>query len=341
MAQYRQCKNLQSSMKKTYENQMKIEYVGKEKKVFSMYTGQENKRSEMIVYNIFNGLDLVYKKFNTYTVPEFNQKLQRKYIEIDYCKRGVLECASKSGKTLYFGEGEIASNINMMKKTTSNFINGYYEGIEILIDINEFQETLPEMFKNIVDNIKELKKILIDNEQGVILKPIKEMVHIFDELYYINPEKDKIYAQIKVLELLHVFTVIPFDNKSRKKVYLEKKQIDKIKVIHEELIKNLDKKITIEQLSEKYQIGTTPLKLYFKEIYGQPIYTYLKDYKIHVSLHLLEETDKNVNEIAGMLGYDNSSKFASVFKSKIKCTPTEYRKQKVHLEHERLFGVEI
>ena len=49
------------------------------------------------------------------------------------------------------------------------------------------------------------------------------MVHIFDELYYINPEKDKIYAQIKVLELLHVFTVIPFDNKSRKKVYLEKK----------------------------------------------------------------------------------------------------------------------
>ena len=107
------------------------------------------------------------------------------------------------------------------------------------------------------------------------------------------------------------------------------------------LIKNLDKKITIEQLSEKYQIGTTPLKLYFKEIYGQPIYTYLKDYKIHVSLHLLEETDKNVNEIAGMLGYDNSSKFASVFKSKMKCTPTEYRKQKVHLEHERLFGVEI
>ena len=54
-----------------------------------------------------------------------------------------------------------------------------------------------------------------------------------------------------------------------------------------------------------------------------------------------EETDKNINEIAGMLGYDNSSKFASVFKAKMKCPPTEYRKQKVHLEHERLFGVEI
>ena len=42
-----------------------------------------------------------------------------------------------------------------------------------------------------------------------------------------------------------------------------------------------------------------------------------------------------------MLGYDNSSKFAKVFKDKMGCTPIEYRKQKVHLEHERLFGVEI
>ncbi|HJJ04808.1 MAG TPA: AraC family transcriptional regulator [Clostridiaceae bacterium] len=328
-------------MEKVYPEQMKIEYESKEKAIISMYDGKENKKSVMIIYHIFNGLDLIHNKFNTYNAPESNQKLEKEYIEINYCKRGVFECTSKSGRTLYLSEGEIASNINMMQKTTSNFVNGYYEGIEILIDIEEFQNNLPEMFKNIIDNIKELKEVLINNELGVILKPIKEMIHIFDELYYIDPEKDKLYAQIKALELLHVFTAIPFDTEARKKVYLGKKQIDKIKMIHEELINNLDKKITIEQLSEKYQIGTTPLKMYFKEIYGQPIYTYLKDYKIHVSLHLLEETDKNINEIEGMLGYDNSSKFASVFKAKMKCPPTEYRKQKVHLEHERLFGVEI
>ena len=328
-------------MESVYPEQMQVEYESKEKTIISMYDGKENKKSEMIIYHIFNGLDLVHNKFNTYNAPETNQKLEREYIEINYCKRGVFECTSKSGKTLSLGEDEIASNINMMQKTTANFVNGYYEGIEILIDINEFGNNIPEMFKNIVDNIKRLKEVLLNNELGVILKPIKEMIHIFDELYYIDPEKDKLYAQIKVLELLHVFTAIPFDSDVRKKVYLDKTQIDKIKMIHEELINNLDKKITIEQLSEKYQIGTTPLKICFKEIYGQPIYTYLKDYKIHVSLHLLEETNKNINEIAGILGYDNSSKFASAFKSKMKCTPTEYRKQKVHLEHERLYGVEI
>ena len=145
---------------------------------------------------------------------------------------------------------------------------------------------IPEIFKPIINNIKELKNILLNNEMGVILKPIKEMIHIFDELYYINPDENKLYAQIKVLELLLVFTAIPINNENKKKRYIEKEQVDKIKKIHNELISNLDKKITIEMLSKKYNIGTTPLKIYFKEIYGEPIYTYLKDYKIHRALHL-------------------------------------------------------
>ena len=244
-------------------------------------------------------------------------------------------------KSLFLGEGEIAANINKIQRLKSIFTKGYYEGTEILIDIDEFEKNIPEIFKPIINNIKELKNILLNNEMGVILKPIKEMIHIFDELYYINPDENKLYAQIKVLELLLVFTAIPINNENKKKRYIEKEQVDKIKKIHNELISNLDKKITIEMLSKKYNIGTTPLKIYFKEIYGEPIYTYLKDYKIHRALHLLEETDKSISEIAGIVGYDNSSKFAKVFKDKMGCTPTEYKKQKVHLEHQRLFGVEI
>ena len=328
-------------MEKVYPNKMKIEYEDEQKTILFMRDGKENKKSQMIIYHIFDGLDLIHNKFNTYNAPGSNQKLEKEYIEINYCKRGIFECTSKSGKTLYLGEGEIASSINTMQKMKSSFINGYYEGIEILIDVEKFSTALPEMFRSIIDNVEKLQKVLTGNELGVILKPIKEMIHIFDELYYINPENDKLYSQIKVLELLHVFTAIPFDGEVRKKIYLEKKQIDKIKLIHKELTENLDIKITIDYLSKKYNIGTTPLKIYFKEIYGQPIYTYLKDYKIHVSLHLLEETNKSITEIASILGYDNSSKFASVFKAKMKCTPTEYRKQKVHLEHNRLFGVEL
>ena len=326
-------------MKEIYPEQMQMKYNDKYKSIFTMYDGKE--LSQMTFYHLFPGLDLIYNKFNTEISPTSSKDIERDYVEINYCKRGIFECTMPEDKLLFLGEGEISANINKIQRIEAVFTKGYYEGIELLISIEELEKNIPPMFSQIIDNIKELKTVLLNNNMGIILKPIKEMIHIFDELYYINPEENKLYAQIKVLELLLVFTTIPMNNENKKKRYIEKAQVDKIKKIHDFLISNLDKKITIEMLSKKYNIGTTPLKIYFKEIYGEPIYTYLKDYKIHRALHLLEETNKNISEIAGIVGYDNSSKFAKVFKDKLGCTPTEYKKQKVHLEHQRLFGVEI
>ena len=326
-------------MKEIYPEQMKIKCDNENKSILTMYNGEA--LSQMTFYHIFSGLDLIYNKFNTYIYPTNRQDIEREYVEINYCKRVIFECIMSKEKSLFLREGEIAANINRIQRIESIFTKGYYEGIELLIDIEELEKNIPKMFSKIIDNIKELKTILVNNDMGIILKPIKEMIHIFDELYYINADKNKLYVQLKVLELLLVFTTIPINSKNKQKRYIEKEQVDKIKKIHDEIISNLDKKITIEMLSKKYNIGKTTLKIYFKEIYGEPVYTFLKDYKIHRALHLLEETDKNINEIAGIVGYDNSSKFAKVFKEKMGCSPTEYRKQKVHLEHQRLFGVEI
>lgn len=328
-------------MKDVYPKQMEIEYDTEYKTILTMYDEKGNKRNQMIIYHVFNGLDLTYNKFNTFKCPEPSENTENEIIEINYCKRGVYECVVEKERNLYLTEGDMAANMNTIKRKISNMPTGCYEGISFLIDVDKLNKHIPSMFLEIIDNMKHLKEVLKKNELGIVLKPIKEMIHIFDELYVINPDKNIMHTKLKILELLVVFTAIPLEDRNRQKKYLDKVQIDKIKKIHEEITSNLDKRITIEILSKKYAIGTTTLKVCFKEIYGQPVYTYLKDYKIHTSLHLLEETDKNINEIAGMLGYDNSSKFAKVFKEKMGCTPIEYRKQKVHLEHERLFGVEI
>ncbi|MDD3341904.1 MAG: AraC family transcriptional regulator [Bacilli bacterium] len=327
-------------MKDIYPREMEVEIENPYKMVLSFYDGKEPKKSQMIIYHVLEGLDLIYNKFNTYTSPEPAEKTEKEYIEINYCKRGVFECKIAKDKYLYLSEGEISANTNTIKRETSGFTLGFYEGVEILIDVEKFQKNLPDMFIDIVKNIEYLKEVLEENKRGIVLKPIREMLHVFDELCVMDPAHNQMHVRLKILELLLVFTTIPIEDRKSQKRYLEKFQIDKIKQIHKELISNLDKKITIQDLARKYEIGTTPLKSYFKEVYGQPIYTYIKDYKIHASLHLLEETSKNINAIAGLLGYDNSSKFAKAFKEKMGCTPTAYRKQKVHLEHERLFGVE-
>ena len=230
-------------MKEIYPEQMQMKYNDKYKSIFTMYDGKE--LSQMTFYHLFPGLDLIYNKFNTEISPTSSKDIERDYVEINYCKRGIFECTMPEDKLLFLGEGEISANINKIQRIEAVFTKGYYEGIELLISIEELEKNIPPMFSQIIDNIKELKTVLLNNNMGIILKPIKEMIHIFDELYYINPEENKLYAQIKVLELLLVFTTIPMNNENKKKRYIEKGQVDKIKKIHDFLIGNLDKKITI------------------------------------------------------------------------------------------------
>ena len=186
-------------MKEVYPKEMQIEYNSKIKTILTLYNEKENKKSKMIIYYIFDGLDLVYNKFNTYTTPEPAEKTEKEYIEINYCKRGVFECKVNSDKYLYLTEGEMASNLTKIKREESNFTLGYYEGIELLIDIEKLKKNIPIMFIELIDNIEKLKQVLNENEYGIILKPIKEMIHIFDELYILDPEKEEIHTKLKIL----------------------------------------------------------------------------------------------------------------------------------------------
>ena len=56
------------------------------------------------------------------------------------------------------------------------------------------------------------------------------------------------------------------------------------------------------------------------------IYAYLKEYRINKATELLRNSGLEIGKIAGMVGYDNASKFASSFKSIMGINPNEYRK---------------
>ena len=74
-------------------------------------------------------------------------------------------------------------------------------------------------------------------------------------------------------------------------------------------------------------INTATLKDTFKGIYGQPIGTYMKEYRIKQAAILLRQTQATIAEIANQVGYENQSKFATAFRDVLKIAPAEYRKQ--------------
>ena len=68
------------------------------------------------------------------------------------------------------------------------------------------------------------------------------------------------------------------------------------------------------------------LKEIFKAVYGQPIATYMKEFRVRQAMKLLRETNDTIADIASQVGYQTQGKFSSAFQSIVKMSPREYRK---------------
>ncbi len=102
-------------------------------------------------------------------------------------------------------------------------------------------------------------------------------------------------------------------------------QTELIKKIHNQLINNLDKRFTIEELSKFYLINTSSLKSIFKSVYGLPIAAYMKEYRMKYAAKLLRENNDSIADIAAAVGYSSQSKFTKAFKDIMQVLPVEYR----------------
>lgn len=94
---------------------------------------------------------------------------------------------------------------------------------------------------------------------------------------------------------------------------------------HEFLVDNVDKRITLQELAHRFHINPTTLKDQFRVIYGQPVASYMREFRIKRAMELLRTTDLPVGEVASSVGYDSQGNFTQAFKAACGVLPTEYR----------------
>ena len=99
------------------------------------------------------------------------------------------------------------------------------------------------------------------------------------------------------------------------------------KKMQEYMTADLRNHYTLQELSEKFEIPLTSMKVCFKGVYGCSIYAYMKSYRMQAATILLRDTSDSITEIAAKMGYDNPSKFSEVFKKEFGELPSEFRKK--------------
>ncbi len=91
--------------------------------------------------------------------------------------------------------------------------------------------------------------------------------------------------------------------------------------------KNIDKKITLSDLSYHLHCSTVTLTTHFKEEFGITIMDYVTEKRMRLAEKLLLEGSYSVHEIAEKCGFTDSEYFSRSFKSYHDVSPLTWKKQ--------------
>ena len=94
--------------------------------------------------------------------------------------------------------------------------------------------------------------------------------------------------------------------------------------------KNLNRKISVDEMAASVNLSTTYFTKLFKQTTLQTPVRYLSEIRIEKAKRLLKTSKMNFSEIAYECGFTSPSYFTRSFVVSEKITPGEYRKKFVH-----------
>lgn len=246
-------------------------------------------------------------------------------LEIHHCRQGRCGLRLSNGHSLFLGAGAVF--IQTLEDAVDSELTlplGFYEGVNIQIDLRLLEEKPPAILKEAALSGEAVLAKICPDGKPVTLPLEHDIEHIFKDLYD-KPEKLRLaYYRIKTLELLLYLFQRTSGEQEQVSEY-RSNQIERVHQIHEYLTRDLTVRPTIEELSRIYHMNTSTLKQVFRGVYGQPVATYMKEYRMRRAMELLSDGKVSISDTAKLVGYENQSKFTAAFKQFTGQLPKEYK----------------
>ena len=283
--------------------------------------------NSMSRHTVFDGIDLMFLDVKQETI-QFYAKSHTKTFAINHCEEGRIECKFTSGEYLYMGPGDmsIGWHIHADYQHENYFPTKLFKGIVLLVDVEKAQPILDTLVTETRIDLTQLANRFCEHSDfGMMMEETESVRQIFSSLYKVPDQIKGHYFKLKVIEIFLLLSIISTTNHEKRSSY-RKQQVDIVKAVNEYISTQFMKRITIDSLSDQFDIPTSTLKRCFKGVYGTTIHHYLKECRINAAKRLLQESDQSILEIANAVGYENGSKFTSAFKEATGVTPSAYRK---------------
>jgi len=195
--------------------------------------------------------------------------------------------------------------------------------VSVLISIKKFHGFFSEQ----ADHIPFLSTDNIDKKYYKDEKINPSMSVVLSQMFHFNLHQSikKLYFKGKVYELLSLYFNRAEDTNTESCPFLvDEDNVIKIRKAKDIVIANMAEPPGLQELADQVGINLKRLKLGFRQIYGDSVYSFLFDYKMDYARKLLDSGSYNVNEVGLKIGYSTSSHFISAFKKKFGTTPKKY-----------------
>lgn len=287
----------------------------------------------MTLYIVMKGVYVMFDEFHLESC-ESEFKNMKNVFCIDHCRQGRIEHENLIGDKFYMESGDLKLGRRINHSGSIHMPNGYYYGMTIGFEIGEAEKSIKSELSGVdIDIGAIVEKFSSDKEYFIrkdsLLKNDEYIDHVLSEMYNVPKEIRMDLFKVKIMELLLRLKMLDKTLYTDDRIYIPAGQAEKIKEVHKLIIDSPSKNYTVEVLSQMFDIPESTLRKNFREIYGSPIYKYIKKFKINKAAELLKsDRSLKVSDVAESVGYDNPSKFAAAFKDVMGITPLEYKQKR-------------
>lgn len=150
--------------------------------------------------------------------------------------------------------------------------------------------------------------------------------HVFRELYEAAEEEETVFLRLKLAELFLLLARSPIQPEEAD--YIPRGQEKLIRHLRDHIVSDELHYSSLQDLAEEHGISVSFLQKSFKQVYGMPVYQYLKTYRLEKAAAALLGSKRSVTQIASDAGYTNPAKFSEAFRRQYGVSPSEYRRSK-------------
>ncbi len=259
--------------------------------------------------------------------PVLPERLPARF-EALFCRSGRLVIQWRDGLQISLESGEILLMSDLSNVRHLQWVDPEMDGVLVAMDARagESLARLSALTGGAALDGSRVRE-LMERQGGCAVIPRNHCNDtVFETLEKLPPGEYGRFCVSAVMGLLYLICcgayTLPFKEKMS---YYDRFHIDRMRQVHDYLLANLSRTVTIKDLTLRFRVSPTTLKSCFRRIYGQPVHKFVQEQRAKKAAELLLSTDRPIMEIANRVGYESVSQFVVVFRRYYQVSPAEYR----------------